>query len=135
VILRYPGTEYAEKASGKLQQCREHLAERELYIASFYFDRDQLQAGEIRVKGLIDRYPDTDAASRALRRLAAAASSAGKEELGRLAENAATELETARAGSGEGGATAIGAGPSLATLKEALGNAIATSPSEPTSES
>jgi outer membrane protein assembly factor BamD len=140
VILRFPGTEYAEKAATKLQECREHLAERELYVATFYFDRGRLQAGEVRVKALIDRYPDTDAASRALRRLADAASSAGKEDLGRLAENAATELETARAERPEGAppGAAVGTGPSLATLKQALGNAIVTTPAEPaepTSES
>jgi|SoiMethySBSTD1v2_1073268.scaffolds.fasta_scaffold137508_3 outer membrane protein assembly factor BamD len=137
VILRYPGTEYAEKASAKLQECREHLAERELYVATFYFDRGKLEAGELRVKGLIDHYPDTEAASEALRRLASAASSAGKDDLERLAEDAATELDTARAGKAEGASSreSVGAGPSLAALKQALANPTPTTPSEPTSES
>ena len=136
VLLRYPGTEYAEKAATRLRECREHLAERELYIASFYFDRGELRAGETRVKGLLDRYPDTDAAARALRRLAAAASAAGEDDLGQLAENAATELESAALQDSGGMASDTRpGGPALAALREKLGTPSHRATSNPTSES
>lgn len=137
VMLRYPGTEYAEKAASRLRACREHLAERELYIATFYFDRNELRAGETRVKGLLDRYPDTDAAARGLRRLAAAASAAGEDDLGQLAENAATELESAAPEGADGalsGSAATG-GPAVAALREKLDATTAPAASDPTSES
>jgi outer membrane protein assembly factor BamD len=136
VMLRYPGTDYAEKASTKLQQCREHLAERELYIASFYFDRSQLRAGETRVKGLIDRYPDTDAATRALRLLSSAAADAGEAELGQLAENAAVELESERSASPDG-ATAgkVQGGAALAALRAKLDTTIVAPAPDPTDAS
>jgi outer membrane protein assembly factor BamD len=136
VLLRYPGTEYAEKAGTRLRECREHLAERELYIASFYFDRGELRAGETRVKGLLDRYPDTDAAARALRRLADAAAAAGEDDLGQLAENAATELESEPIQPGEGTPPAARrGGPALAALREKLASPSDAGSAEPTSES
>lgn len=136
VILRYPGTEYAEKAATRLRECREHLAERELYIASFYFDRGDLRAGETRVKGLLDRYPDTDAAARALRRLASAASAAGENDLGQLAENAATELESSAPPEAGGAASELQrGGPALAALREKLGAPNQRPTRDPTSES
>jgi outer membrane protein assembly factor BamD (BamD/ComL family) len=137
VILRYPGTEYAEKASAKLRNAASTSPSGSSTSRRFYFDRGKLEAGEVRVKGLIDHYPDTEAASEALRRLASAASSAGNNDLERLAEDAATELDTARAGKGESASSreSVGAGPSLAALKQALANPTPATPSEPTSPS
>ncbi len=136
VMLRYPGTDYADKASTKLQQCREHLAERELYIASFYFDRAQLRAGETRVKGLIDRYPDTDAATRALWLLSSAAAAAGETELGQLAENAAVELETERSATPNAAeAGKVQGGAALAALRAKLDTTVGATAPDPTGAS
>src|SRR4051812_19938073 len=70
VVERYPGTPYAQKAKKKLVACRESLAAHEQYIANYYLRRGNLKAGENRVKGILENYPDTSAATRALDRLA-----------------------------------------------------------------
>lgn len=70
VIDRYPDSEYAEKAKAQMAECREELAGHELYIAEFYFDRDNTRAGENRIKGVLDVYADTEVATEALERLA-----------------------------------------------------------------
>lgn len=95
VMDRYPESPYAAKAHRKLTKCRHDLAEHELYIATYYFKRDNLRAGENRVKGILENYPDTAVATRALDELAAAYTKEGDaahEQMVRaaLAERGAT---------------------------------------------
>jgi outer membrane protein assembly factor BamD len=93
VVDRYPETTFAEKARAEMAACRESLAEHELYIASYYFKRGNLLAGENRVKGILETYPDTAAARRALARLAEAyAENGGEQEREKLARDAVAEL-------------------------------------------
>jgi len=91
VFLRYPKSDYAEKARSKYQICREHLAERQLYIARFYFSHRQSQAGRSRVKSLLATYPETVAAKEGVALVAADARRAGDEELVHLADAALAE--------------------------------------------
>ena len=70
VIDRYPDSPYADKSRKRLAECRESLAEHELYIARYYFKRDNLRAAENRLKGLLEAYADTEAATEALEMLA-----------------------------------------------------------------
>jgi len=91
VVDRYPASPYADKARKKLVQCREALAGHELYIASYYFKRDNLKAGENRVKGILENYPDTTAATRAVEQLAEAYANAGAPEQEQLARAALVE--------------------------------------------
>lgn len=91
VIDRYPGNPYAAKAREELIACREALAGHELYIAAYYFKRENVKAGENRVKGILENYPDTEAASRALDVLADAYENAGLDDQAQQARAARAE--------------------------------------------
>jgi outer membrane protein assembly factor BamD len=91
VIDRYPESPWAAKAHRKLGECRSALAAHELYIAAYYFKRQNLRAGENRVKGILENYPDTPVATHAIEHLAAAYARAGDGEHTRLARAALAE--------------------------------------------
>jgi outer membrane protein assembly factor BamD len=65
VMLRFPTSEFAEKARDKLKLCREHLAAREFYIAEYYRKHGSERASRTRLEGLIATYPETESALRA----------------------------------------------------------------------
>jgi outer membrane protein assembly factor BamD len=100
VIDRYPESSYATKARRRLAECRAALADHELYIAAYYFKRKNLRAGENRVKGILENYPETPVAGRALEALAAAYARAGDGEHERMARAALAELGTSDTGNG-----------------------------------
>ncbi|HZR83204.1 MAG TPA: outer membrane protein assembly factor BamD [Candidatus Binatia bacterium] len=117
VIVRYPRSEYADKAREKLKATREHLASRELYIASFYYRQGKARAARGRITEVLARYPETEASSEALQRVADDARSADDAELARLAE-AALQERTATGGtdaSAAPGAAGSGAAARAAT--------------------
>ena len=91
VLDRYPESSYADKARHEIAVCREALAEHELYITTYYLKRDNVKAGENRVKSIVEIYPDTRAATRALDRLAAAYEKAGEARQAELARAAVAE--------------------------------------------
>ncbi len=72
VVDRYPTSEYAPKARQRMAVCRESMAAHERYVAIYYFRRGNMRAGENRVKGILEMYPDTVAATGALQDLAEA---------------------------------------------------------------
>ncbi len=134
VVDRYPTSPYAAKARKKLAQCREALAGHELYIASYYLKRGNMKAGENRVKGILENYPDTAAATHAVEELATAYAKAGADEREKLARAALAERGgdsgSASAAAGNGAATEA----LLANLTARYGSgqglsAAATSPS------
>ncbi len=95
VIDRYPTSPFAAKARRKLTNCRRSLADHELYIASYYFKRKNLPAGENRIKGLLENYPDTPAATRAVATLADAYARAGDDAHEKMARAALSERQHA----------------------------------------
>jgi outer membrane protein assembly factor BamD len=76
VVDRYPQSEFAPKARRRMAHCRESMAEHDRRIAGFYFKHDNMRAGESRVKSILEKFPDTVAATKALEDLAAAYESA-----------------------------------------------------------
>jgi outer membrane protein assembly factor BamD len=72
VVDRYPQSEFAPKARRRMARCRESMAEHDRRIAGFYFKHDNMRAGENRVKSILEKFPDTVAATKALEDLAAA---------------------------------------------------------------
>jgi outer membrane protein assembly factor BamD len=72
VIDRYPTSDYAPRARRQMAVCRESMAEHERYVARFYFKQNNMRAAENRVKGMLEKFPDTVAATKALEDLAAA---------------------------------------------------------------
>jgi outer membrane protein assembly factor BamD len=95
VILRYPKSEYANRAREDLHEVREHLAARELYVAQFYLRKGNHSAGRTRVATLLATYPETTAASEAIALVAADARETGDEDLVTLAEAAYAETQPA----------------------------------------
>ncbi len=85
LVLRHAGSPAAQEAQEALAKVREHLAARELYVASFYLDRGKQEAGEARVAATLLRYPETKAARDAIRRLEEFARAEGNTELAELA--------------------------------------------------
>ncbi len=72
VVDRYPDSDYAPKARRRMARCRESMAEHDRYVARFYFKQNNTRAGENRVKSILEKFPDTIAATAALEDLAAA---------------------------------------------------------------
>ena len=70
VIDRFPEDGHALESARRLHQSREFLAERELYVAKFYYRRGKLPAARVRMAQLVARYPETKAAGEAMERLA-----------------------------------------------------------------
>ncbi len=95
VIERYPESPWARKAGRNRARCREALAGHELYITSFYLRRKNLSAAENRVKGILQNYPETQAATRALAQLATAYEQAGDTERAQMARSALDERAAA----------------------------------------
>lgn len=69
---RFPESAYAEEAEGKLQECRERLARKELHVARFYQRRKAWSAVEGRTSSMLERFPKSDERPWALGMLAQA---------------------------------------------------------------
>ena len=67
VKTRYAGTLYGRLASYRISECRENLAAHELEVAEYYAREERTEAGLQRLRFLIDKYPETDAATTAKR--------------------------------------------------------------------
>ena len=125
VIDRYPESRWAAKARRKLVACRNALAGHELYIAAYYFKRQNLKAGENRMKGILENYPDTPVATHAIAQLAAAYAQAGDGEHERLARAALAERAPGDPPSAEANADppATGTGADPPAIREVGGQA------------
>jgi outer membrane protein assembly factor BamD len=130
VLARYPRSEFRKDVEEKLRFVREHLAGRELYIAEYYFDRDQYPAGWVRTSILLSQFPETGTAADAAERLEKAAEAQGDDETARLASAAAQELGPQRTEEAEEGPGALRSpGPALEALRAHLRST--TPPSAP----
>jgi len=141
VILRYPESEYANRAREELREVREHLAARELYVAEFYLKKGNHAAGRTRVATLLATYPETDAAREAIALIAADARATGDEDLAKLADAAFAEAQGANGG-GEGATSAPPphptqprAGAAVQALRARLSPNAVASPVQPLSPS
>lgn len=72
VVERYPGSDYTPRAQRRMAKCRESMAEHERLVAKFYIKQGNLRAAKNRVKGLLEKFPDTVATTQALEDLATA---------------------------------------------------------------
>ena len=96
VIERFPEDGHAVESARKLHQSRENLAEREFYVARFYYRKGKLPAARSRMARVIARYPETRAAGEALDRVAEDGKGNGDPELAKLAEAARKEHDQTR---------------------------------------
>ena len=69
-VYRFPNDGNVADAKTKLEQCRKILAEKEMYIARFYYKRDMYEAARGRFQKILNLYPDTTYVEEAKDRLA-----------------------------------------------------------------
>lgn len=103
VIDRYPDSIYAPKARRRMARCRESMAEHDRRVAKFYFQHDNMRAGENRVKSILEKFPDTVAATGALYDLAKAYEARGDAPAAEKVRAAADERAALYAGMPESG--------------------------------
>ncbi len=64
-LYRFPNGEFAVEAKKQLSETRGVLAEKEMYIAKFYFKRKHWESARGRYQKIISLYPDTSFAEQA----------------------------------------------------------------------
>jgi outer membrane protein assembly factor BamD len=88
VSNRHSGSPFSTLAEEKSRECREALAEHELYVAEFQLKRFALLAAKARLRRVIEEYPETDAATKALSHLHELFLDSEKKYLADLADKA-----------------------------------------------
>jgi len=63
---RYPSSDYASAAEGKIEKLNQKLADRELYVGEFYYRTNQYNAAITRLEYLLKKYPKANGLDRAL---------------------------------------------------------------------
>jgi outer membrane protein assembly factor BamD len=58
LVKRFPNSEYAKKVFWNIRRCYVNLAENELYVGNFYFNRGKYRAAMARYRYLLRNYPD-----------------------------------------------------------------------------
>lgn len=94
---RFPDSTYGDEVEGKLTECRERLANKELRIANFYRRRKAWGAVTGRTEGLFRVYPKSQAAQSGLALLAEASAWQGDKAKAELAITKLRSLDSAAA--------------------------------------
>jgi len=90
---RFPDSKYREEVEGKLAECRERLAMKELWIARFYQRRQAWGAVVGRTEGLVRNFPQSEAMVDGLSLLAEAAAWQGDAAKAKLVVDKLTSLD------------------------------------------
>ncbi|MCS6926432.1 MAG: outer membrane protein assembly factor BamD [Candidatus Binatia bacterium] len=90
VVERFPESPFAPLAREKIKICREAMAGNELYVARFNEQLGNLLATKVRLRTIVEKYPETEAALEALTRLQTLLSQEGNAALAELAAQALT---------------------------------------------
>jgi outer membrane protein assembly factor BamD len=80
LLREYPESRYAGDALAKIDVCRGRLAQKELWVASYYFNQGNPTAGRQRLENVIKDYPHTLVIPEALYRLGEVYASEGKAQ-------------------------------------------------------
>ncbi|MGE0824137.1 MAG: outer membrane protein assembly factor BamD [Candidatus Binatia bacterium] len=105
---RYGDSAFVKLAENKSRICRESLAEHELYVIDFQLKRDALLAAKVRLRQLLEEYPETDAATKGLVRLQDLLNYIGKKDLATLATQALAARQGATSALAQVAAAPIG---------------------------
>lgn len=89
LLTAYPGSPYAERSGELIAFLRGRLAEREFYIANYYFKRKNYKGSLGRLRDILAEYPDAGLTDRALYYIGESYSRLGEKE---LAEDAFSTL-------------------------------------------
>jgi outer membrane protein assembly factor BamD len=93
---RHSASSFSTLAEEKSRSCRESLAEHELYVAEFHMKRFSLLPAKARLRRVIEEYPETDAATKALGHLQEIFLDFDKKDLADLAGKALTVRKAAK---------------------------------------
>ncbi len=55
---QFPESEYAQKATASLKNCRKSLADHELYVGKFYYTSDHFKAALARFQTILEKFPN-----------------------------------------------------------------------------
>jgi outer membrane protein assembly factor BamD len=80
VISSYSSSEFVKDSLEKRDDCYKRLADKEAYIANFYFIRDMYDSALRRYEGLLEKYPDRGQDEEALYRAGIASFEIGEPE-------------------------------------------------------
>lgn len=80
VISRYPNSEYAKDAREKKESTLKMLAQKEEYIADFYYFHEKYDSALNRYEGLLKKYPGLGLDAKALSRAAICAAKVGEPD-------------------------------------------------------
>lgn len=108
---RYGDSSFALLAEEKSRTCRESLAEHELYVAEFHMKRFALLPAKARLRRVIEEYPETEAATKALAHLQEILEDIDKKDLADLAGKALAARKTAKPNPAQRVAAAIDEAP------------------------
>ena len=93
---RYGTSSFALLAEAKSRSCRESLAEHELYVAEFHMKRFALLPAKARLRRVIEEYPETQTAVKALGHLQEILEDIDRKELADLANKALVFRQTTK---------------------------------------
>ena len=88
ILDRYPDSTFALLAEEKSRFCRESIASNELTVGKYYVTLGHLFASRVRLRSVIEQYPETDATTEALASLEDVLNRDGEPELAALAAKA-----------------------------------------------
>ena len=88
ILDRHPNSTFAFLAEKKSRLCRESIASNELIVGEYYVTLGHLFASRVRLRSVIEKYPETDATTDALASLEDVLSQDGEPELAALAAKA-----------------------------------------------
>ncbi|MBM4254924.1 MAG: outer membrane protein assembly factor BamD [Deltaproteobacteria bacterium] len=98
---RFGDSSFALLAEQKSRSCRESLAEHELYVAEFHMKRFALLPAKSRLRRVVEEYPETDAATKALGHLQEILEDINKKSLAELAGKALAARKAAKPASAD----------------------------------
>jgi outer membrane protein assembly factor BamD len=88
ILDRHPQSTFALLAEEKSRFCRESIASNELIVGQYYVTLGHLFASRVRLRSVIEKYPETDATTDALASLEDVLDQDGEPELAALAAKA-----------------------------------------------
>jgi len=80
LLREYPDSRYASDALAKIDVCRGRLAQKELWVASYYLNQSNIVAARQRLEVVLKDYPRTLVVPEALFRLGEVAALEGKSD-------------------------------------------------------
>ncbi len=83
LLADFPNSRYEAEARGNITTCQEHLAQHDLFVGKFYYQRESYLAAAHRFKNIVEEFPHLEAAGEAMYHLAETYEKLGDEKWSR----------------------------------------------------